>query len=82
MNCQHKIDEGVCGEVILVDRESYTGFSHELRLNEFGEIIDWLHEAIDTPNSGFVSCEVCGKKGDENEAHITFGGHAFRAVAQ
>lgn len=80
--CAHQLADGVCGQPIEMDAESYSGYKHS-----HGRGVDWLHWASPTPhgeglketNRIFVPCIVCGKRGPDNEAHIKFKGHKFVA---
>lgn len=88
MNCQYQMSDGVCGQPIVKDAHSYSGYSHEHKA-------DWLHWATPVPygpqgeNSGnpamekvFKRCVVCNLRGPDNPAHVKyaeFGGHKFVA---
>jgi len=69
-----------CNMPIVRDETSYSRWKHE-------HSADWLHWAtpvhyglgLKETSRIFVKCAVCGKRGDDNEAHIRFDGHKFVA---
>jgi hypothetical protein len=80
MRCRYKGSD-VCNALIRVDGSSPSGYTH-------AEGHGWLHWA--SPESYgmglaetdriFRRCIECGLKYPDNEAHILFSGHKFKAA--
>lgn len=81
MYCAYQMADGPCNAPIGAESSSYSGFTHLHKA-------DWLHWASPVPYGQgeketeriFKPCAVCGKKGPDNDAHIRYDGHPFRAA--
>ena len=71
-----------CNQPIVRDEFSYSGWRHV-------HAADWMHWASPLPYDRgdkevreiFVKCAICGELGMDNEAHLRYDGHKFKAEA-